>query len=73
MNPRVCSQNSAGELDSENLTACNRVEIAPFRHVSFAETVEMVEFDPAVHAAHPPVVEYDVDGVSGTCGTCSSG
>ena len=34
VNPRVCSQNSAGELDSENLTACN----APVRHVSFAET-----------------------------------
>ena len=38
VNPRVCSQNSAGELDSENLTACNRVETAPVRHVSFAET-----------------------------------
>ena len=47
------------ELDRENLTACNRVETVPFRHVSFAETVEMVEFDPAVHAAPPPVIEYD--------------
>ena len=27
--------------------------------MSFAETVEMVEFDPAVHAAHAPMVEYD--------------
>ena len=59
MNPRVCSQDSAGELDSENITACNRVETAPFRHVSFAETVEVVELDPAVHAAPPPVIEYD--------------
>ena len=42
---------SAGELDSEHLTACDRVETAPVRHVSFAETVEVVEFDPAVHAA----------------------
>ena len=49
VNPRVCSQNSAGELDSENLTACNRVETAPVRHVSFAETVGVVEFNPAVH------------------------
>ena len=31
----------------------------PFRHVSFAETVELVEFDPAVHAAPAPMVEYD--------------
>ena len=46
VNPRVCCQNSAGELDSENLTACN----APVRHVSFAETAEVVEFDPAVPA-----------------------
>ena len=59
MNPRVCSQNSAGELDSENITACNRVDTAPFRHVSFAETVEVVELDPAVHAQPPPVIEYD--------------
>ena len=59
VNPRVCSQNSAGELDSENLTACNRVETAPCRHVSFAETLEMVGFDPAVHAAPPPAIEYD--------------
>ena len=36
-----------------------RVETAPVRHVSFAETVEVVEFDPAVHAAPPPVIEYD--------------
>ena len=26
MDPRVYSQDSAGELDSEDLTACNRVE-----------------------------------------------
>ena len=59
VNPRVCSQNSAGELDSENITACNQVDTAPVGHVSFAETVEVVEFDPAVHAAPPPMVEYD--------------
>ena len=59
VNPRVCSQNSAGELDSQNLTACNQVETAPVRHLSFAETLEVVEFDPAVHAAPPPVIEYD--------------
>ena len=52
MDPRVYSQDSAGELDSE----CNRVETVPFRHVSVAETVEMVVFDPAVHAAPAPVV-----------------
>ena len=34
MDPRVYSQDSAGELDSEDLTACNRVETVPFRHVS---------------------------------------
>ena len=56
VNPRVYSQNSAGELDSENLTACNRVETATFRHVSFAETGNG---PPAVHAAPPPVIEYD--------------
>ena len=38
MDSRVYSQDSAGELDGENLTACNRVETVPFRHVSFAET-----------------------------------
>ena len=42
-----------------NPPACNQVETAPFRHVSFAETVEMVEFDPAVHAVSAPMVEYD--------------
>ena len=35
------------------------METVPFRHVSFAETLEMVEFDPAVHAAPAPMVEYD--------------
>ena len=57
VNPRVCSQNSAGELDTENLTACN----APVRHVSFAETAEVVEFDPASPDAEvqpAPVAEH---------------
>ena len=64
MDPRVYSQDSAGELDSEDLTACNRVETVPFRHVSFAETVEMVEFDPAVHAALAPMVGYDTPALN---------
>ena len=42
-----------------NSPACNRVETVPFRHVSFAETVEKVEFDPAVHAALSPVIEHN--------------
>ena len=46
-------------VDSEIITACNHVDTAPVGHVSFAETVEVVEFDPAVHAAPPPVFEYD--------------
>ena len=36
-----------------------RVETVPFRHVSFAETVEMVEFDPAVHAALSLAIEHN--------------
>ena len=57
--PQVCSQNSAGEMDCENLTASNRDETAIVRHVSFAENVEAVEFNPAVHVTLSPVVEYD--------------
>ena len=56
---RVNNKDSAEELDSENLMACNQVGIVPLRHVPFAETVEMVEFDPAVHATPVPGVEYD--------------
>ena len=67
VNARVYSHNSAGELDSENLTACNRVETVPFHHVSFSETLEMVEFDPAVHAAPPPVIEYDAPAPNMAC------
>ena len=66
VNPRVCSQNSAGELDSENLTACN----APVRHVSFAETAEVVEFDPASPDAEvqpAPVAEHDAQAPDVTC------
>ena len=54
---RVYSKDSAEELNNENLTAYNQVETVPSRHVSFAETVEKVEFDPAMHAAPLPVVE----------------
>ena len=42
---RVYSKDSAEELNNENLTAYNQVETFPSRHVSFAETVEKVEFD----------------------------
>ena len=56
---RVYNKDSAEEMDGENLTQCNQVETVPLRHVSFAETVEMVEFDPAVHAIPILVVEYD--------------
>ena len=61
--PWVTVQNKdiVGALDflDVNPPACNQVEIIPFRHVFFAETVEMVEFDPAVHAVSAPTVEYD--------------
>ena len=61
--PWVTGQNKdiVGALDflDMNPPACNRVGIAPFRHVSFAETVEMVEFDPAVNAVSAPMVEFD--------------
>ena len=66
VNPRVCSQNSVGELDSENLTACN----APDRHVSFPETAEVVEFDPASPDAEvqpAPVAEHDAQAPDVTC------
>ena len=53
------SKDSAEELNNENLTTYNQVETVPSRHVSFAETVENVEFDPARHAAPLPVVEYN--------------
>ena len=57
----VPRQKAVHELDffDVNPPACNRVATVPFRHVSFAETVEMVEFDPAVHAALSPVIEYN--------------
>ena len=57
----VPRQKAVRELDffDANPPACNRVETVPFRHVSFAKTVEMVEFDSVVHAAPPPVIEYN--------------
>ena len=57
----VPRQKAVRELDflDVNSPACNRVETVPFRNVSFAETVEMVEFDPAVHAVLSPVIEYN--------------
>ena len=53
------NKDSAEELNNENLTAYKQVETVPSRHVSFAETVEKVEFDPAMHAAPLPVVEHN--------------
>ena len=50
---RAYSKDSAEELNNENLTAYNQMETVPSRHVSFAETLEKVEFDPAV-AYHAP-------------------
>ena len=75
----VPRQKAVRELDFFDVDplACKRVETVPFRHVSFAETVEMVEFDPVVHATPPPVIEYNASapnyGVQGTCSTCSHG
>ena len=40
-----------------NSLAVNRVETVPFRYVTFAENVETVEFDPAVHGALSPLIE----------------
>ena len=56
----VPRQKAVRELDflDVNSPECNQVETVPFRHVSFAETLEMVEFDPAAHAALSPVIEY---------------
>ena len=56
---RVYSKDSAEELNNENLTAYNQVETVPSRHVSFAETLEKVEFDLAMHAEPIPVVGYN--------------
>ena len=73
--PVLPRQKAVRELDflDVNSPACNRVETVPFRHASFAETVEMVEFVPPVieynasapnmayraHAAPAPMVEND--------------
>ena len=56
---RVYSKDSAEELNNDNLTAYRQVETVPSRHVSFAETVGKVEFDPAMHSAPLPVVEHN--------------
>ena len=55
----VRSKEVVGALDflDVNSLAGNRVETVPFRHVTFAENVETVEFDPAVHGALSPVIE----------------
>ena len=55
----VRSKDVVGALDflDVNSPAGNRVETIPFRHVSFAENVETVEFDPAIHGALSSVIE----------------
>ena len=55
----VRSKEVVGALDflDVNSPVGNRVETVPFRHVTFAENVETVEFDPAVHGALSPVNE----------------
>ena len=45
----VPRQKTVHEMDFFDVTAYNQVETVPLRHVSFAETVKMVEFDRAVH------------------------
>ena len=61
----VPREKTVHKMDFFDVTADNQVETVPLRHVSFAETVEMVEFDPAVHTISAPmietvtVVEYD--------------
>ena len=53
------SKDVDGALDflDVNSPAGNRVETVPFRHVTFAENVETVEFDPAVHGPLSSVIE----------------
>ena len=55
----VRSKEVVGALDflDVNSPAGNRVETVPFRHMTFAENVETVEFNPAVHGALSPVIE----------------
>ena len=57
----VPRQKTVHEMDFFDVTAYNQVETVPLRHVSFAETLELVEFDFAVHTISEtvPVVEYD--------------
>ena len=58
-------QKTVHEMDFFDVTAYSQVETVPLRHVSFTETLEMVEFDRAVHTISAPmietvpVVEYD--------------
>ena len=47
-----------------NPPVCNQVETVPFRHVSFAENVETVEFDPAIHGALSPVTENNTSALN---------
>ena len=58
----VQSKDVVGALDflDVNSPAGNRVETVPFSHVSFAENVETVEFDPATHGALSPFIENKV-------------
>ena len=53
------------------------VETVPFRLVTFAENVETVEFDPAVHKPLSSVIENNASAPNVTykdiCSTCSHG
>ena len=74
VNPGVCSQNSAGELDSENLKACN----APDRHVSLCGDCGSGGVRPcrscfAVVLRSMTCSCGTEDVVPGACGTCSRG
>ena len=55
--PRVTVRSKDVDVNSP---AGNRVETVPFRHVTFAENVETVEFDPAVHGPLSSVIENNV-------------
>ena len=60
----VPRQRTVHEMDFFDVMAYNQVETVPLCHVSFAETAEMVEFDPTVHTISAlmietvPMVEY---------------
>ena len=62
----VRSKEAVGALDflDVNSPAGNRVETVPFRHVTFAENVETVEFDLAVNGVFSPMIENDASALN---------